>query len=762
MRTRRFLSAAVVLFMFQLSGGQTIANSGTQSNRPTVSNQPSVEEESATLRSVRREVLVDMVVRDKHHRLVTNLRPDEVEVYEDGILQKVNAFRNVGGAEQLASEQGIAAGSTSASPEVISSGAPTATPPVTSLRELNFVAVVFADIAPLNMQFAREAVMDFLNSGNLPNTYVSIYRLKRSLQVVQFYTSNKDILAKAVSSSAKGFTSDATLGVHAEVTSAAYSTLQAAGDNLLNSPRLDQTTAQAVQNALLDPIPIISKDPLFARDSASQDASVSLGNAILTQARIESGLRFASSLSNGLDALDSLHEIVRSQEKLPGRKVVLYLSDGLEFPMARRDAIDGLMSYANRSGVSFYGVDTRGLSVEDPMMRSLAELERTAAISSAQVSDPRTGHKEDDNIQLTAVANKQLALRELAESTGGFVVTDTNEIAEPMKRVMEDIRSHYEIAYTPTATIYDGHFRRIEVKIKRSHLEVHTRKGYFALPNLNGEPLQRFEAEALAAIDSHSSKELLPYQVAVMKFRPNHGTVEHQIAFEVPISSFRPIADPKTGVAQIKAALVALIRNGTGEVVGKVSRELIRNVPASQSSPTSTDRILYAEPIALPGGHYEVDAAVTDQQTGRTAVKRLAFFVDSSKEFGLSSLELVRPDHVSSATQPNALEAAPAVMDPERMLPVLSGTVESESGANLYFVVYPAKLQSGEEPKVVLQVLKDGKEIARKSLALPRPDADGSVPVMLKLSPTPGQCDILVTAQQGAQLAQSSLSVKVE
>ena len=213
-------------------------------------------------------------------------------------------------------------------------------------------------------------------------------------------------------------------------------------------------------------------------------------------------------------------------------------------------------------------------------------------------------------------------------------------------------------------------------------------------------------------------------------------------------------------MAQIKAALVALIRNGTGEVVGKVSRELVRNVSTSQSSSVS-DRILYEEPIELPGGHYEVDAAVTDQHSGRTAVKRLAFFVDSSKEFGLSSLELVRPDHVSSSA-PSPLHSSPAVIDPERMLPELSDTVESGKGANLYFVVYPAKLQSGEEPKVVLQVLQDGKEIARKPLTLPRPDADGSVPVMLKLSPSPGQCDILVTAQQGALLAQSSLSVKVE
>ena len=33
---------------------------------------------------------------------------------------------------------------------------------------------------------------------------------------------------------------------------------------------------------------------------------------------------------------------------------MLYLADGLMFPVNRRDAVDNLISYANRSGVSFY------------------------------------------------------------------------------------------------------------------------------------------------------------------------------------------------------------------------------------------------------------------------------------------------------------------------------------------------------------------------------------------------------------------------
>ena len=46
-----------------------------------------------------REVLLDFVARDKHHHAITDLHPEEVQVYEDGVLQKVNSFRNIEGAE---------------------------------------------------------------------------------------------------------------------------------------------------------------------------------------------------------------------------------------------------------------------------------------------------------------------------------------------------------------------------------------------------------------------------------------------------------------------------------------------------------------------------------------------------------------------------------------------------------------------------------------------------------------------------------------
>jgi len=723
--------------------------------RSQTSPTPAVEQDRPVIHTTTREVLLDLVVRDKHHHAVTDLRPGEVEVYEDGVRQSVRVFRNIQGSEQLAVERSEAGTAKAAAPARIGQDPH----PLNSMRQVNFVSVVFAEIAPLNLEFSRRAVQEFLKSDNVPNTFVTVYKLDRVLRVIQPYTSDKDALAKAVNAAAKGWDSRSGLGVSASVADAGMAGIEANAANVLSSPTTTATQAQAVENELFTPIPSLVTDPLFAANAASQDASFALGNALLVQADLAKGLRFASSLSNGMDSMDALHALVRSQEKLPGRKVVLYLADGLAFPVNRRDAVDNLISFANRSGVSFYTLDTRGLNVEDPMMEAIALQRRTAAESSAQINDPQNGHFEDDDVQLTAVASAQLAMRELAESTGGFAVTNTNEISLPMQHIMEDIRTHYELAYSPTSTNYDGHFRKIEVKVSRPKVTLQTRKGYYALPDLNGESLQPFELLALNAMNAQPATPQFPYQVSAMKFRPQDNAVEYEVTFEIPLSGIKAVADKKTGEVRARAALVAFIHDSSGEIVKKVSRELVRKASATDAAQLQADRILYAEPVQLQPGHYMIDTAVTDEQTGKTSTKRVSVFVDPGKDLSLSSLGLVR--RFDPLTGPRNL-LSPFDLENGHVTPTLADSVSPANPVSLYFVVYPAKPAAAELPKVTLQLLRDGREIARKPLNLDPPGPDGSIPMLVQVSPGPGQCDVLITAKQGASVAESSLSVKVE
>jgi hypothetical protein len=79
---------------------------------------------------------------------------------------------------------------------------------------------------------------------------------------------------------------------------------------------------------------------------------------------------------------------------------------------------------------------------------------------------------------------------------------------------------------------------------------------------------------------------------------------------------------------------------------------------------------------------------------------------------------------------------------------------------DVYFVVYPAST-SETAPTVTLQLYRDGREVGQKTLSPPQPQADGSMPMFLRINPDPGQCDMVITAHQGPMKAEASLSVKI-
>lgn len=711
-----------------------------------------VEDQTPTIRSTTREVILDVIVRDQHHHTVADIRPEEIQVFENGVRQKINAFRNVQGVEQLQTEQKLAKNS---SDRAVTDHA--AAGPATTLRELNFVSIVLAQVAPLNREFAREAVLEFLKSDSLPNTYVTIYRLNPALQLIQPYTTNKAALIRSAEIATNGVKMGSDLDVTADSASGINASIQAHAANIIAAPGTSSATAKSVENDVLNPVPKIVTDPMWARNAASQDASLALGNALVAQAQMETGLRFAESLSNGMDTMDALRELVSVQAKLPGRKVVLYLADGLTLPMDRREVVNSVIGYANRMEVSFYMVDTRGLSTEDPMAGPLADLQRAGAESSVNRVSPMMGHREEDDNQLANSSNKQLAMTELAEATGGFAVENTNQIAIPMERVMEDIRTHYEVAYTPSATNYDGSFRKIEVRVNRPHTQVQTRSGYFAMPDINGVPLQPFEMTALHAINARPIPVSFPYEVSLLRFRPKADAVDHEMAFDIPMSSLKVDVDKKTGMGRVRVSVLAIIHNADGQVIGKVSREFVRSVSKSDLSNLTGKDILDVEPIELSGGHYLIDAAVTDELADKATVKRLSTFVNSGTEFGVSSLELVRAVQPLPSARNNQ---NPFETDTGLIVPTLSDSVSPGQPIGVYFVVYPLST-STVYPKIILQLFHDGKQVERQVLDTQKKQADGSIPVLLQINPGPGGYDMIVTAEQGNLHSEASLAVKI-
>src|SRR5215468_5670822 len=88
--TRLFLTLSLIAVgVIFAANQQEAAKPYGQTQKPRTSDQ------GATVRIGSEEVLLDIVARDKKGRPVTDLKLDEIEIYEDGVKQQINSFRKV-------------------------------------------------------------------------------------------------------------------------------------------------------------------------------------------------------------------------------------------------------------------------------------------------------------------------------------------------------------------------------------------------------------------------------------------------------------------------------------------------------------------------------------------------------------------------------------------------------------------------------------------------------------------------------------------
>jgi VWFA-related protein len=75
-------------------------------------------------------------------------------------------------------------------------------------------------------------------------------------------------------------------------------------------------------------------------------------------------------------------------------------------------------------------------------------------------------------------------MKKLTEETGGRVISVGNKpekLREAFDQVSKELRSQYNIGYTPTNARRDGTFRKVEIRTKDKNYKVQARSGYYAL-----------------------------------------------------------------------------------------------------------------------------------------------------------------------------------------------------------------------------------------------------------------------------------------
>ena len=139
-------------------------------------------------------VTLDVVVRDKKDKAVRDLRAADFEVYEDGVLQRVESFEVFGRPiDEPASPPTSVATAPSATPAAAAAPTPAASGPSVGARP-QVIAFVFDRLGPEARNTAQKAAMTYVDKGRVEGDLVGVFGIDLALRTLQPFTSDVELI----------------------------------------------------------------------------------------------------------------------------------------------------------------------------------------------------------------------------------------------------------------------------------------------------------------------------------------------------------------------------------------------------------------------------------------------------------------------------------------------------------------------------------------------------------------------------------------
>jgi VWFA-related protein len=469
----------------------------------------------------------------------------------------------------------------------------------------------------------------------------------------------------------------------------------------------------------------------------------------------------------GYATTNGLMAIVNSMNRLPGRKAVLFFSEGVSIPPNVQQHFRSVIHAANRANVSVYSVDAAGLRAESTLQASRDEINARSRLRmdnlDRAMNNPGPMTKGLERNEDLLNYSPESGLTQLARQTGGAFIGGANNIDSKLKEIDEDLGTYYLLTYSPTNQNYDGKFRNISVKVKRSGVEALARRGYYAVPPTGSSPMFYYEAPPLALLSGSARPKDFPLLVTGLNFPEATRVGRTAVEVEVPTSAFTFTPDDAKKVYGSDFSIVVLIRDQSKQVVEKLSHHYGLVGPLNSLDAVRKGKILFYREANLPPGKYEVDAVAYDALNGKASVNRCALEIPDAGEndLRLSSVTIIqRAEQIKEKSDSPFLVGDQLMVYPNLGVPVR----KSAKQMGFYFNVYPAK-GATEAPKLTLEVLQNNKSVARVPLKLGEPDPKGRIQYASALpleSLDPGNYELKISVSDAKSTVSRSASFAIE
>jgi VWFA-related protein len=718
----------IVLLIFTLIFAPLLPVLGQSQSRPNTQNDQAIRIGTA-------EVALDVVVRDKKGRPVRDLAASDFEVYEDGERQRIESFRLV---LREAKATGETVSKETAAP------APVAAAKRAAAGEASVIALVFDRLRPEARILARRAALAYAEEGLSPADFTGVFLVDLSLRTMQPYTDQPQLVSQAID----------------RATTLATSTFVS---------NTEQTRTLANRSASLEQQATSAASQAGAagggRDSSGASAAGgAAGAAAVDQMFAQMNSRMLNTFEmlernqQGYATIYALLAVVDSMRNLPGRKSIIFFSEGLAIPPAVQARFRSVVNAANRAQVSIYPIDAAGLRTESGTAETARELNSIAGGRMRQAHSSRedtTGpmsrqlERNEDLLRL----NPETSLGQLADQTGGFLINNTNNLTAGLRRIDEDMRVHYAMSYVPQRQEYDGRFRKITVKLKRSELDVQTRQGYYAIDPASTVPVLDYEVPALAILNTKRTANTFPLRVGGLHFPETNRLGLTPVLVEVPLTAFTFAADKEKKTYATDFSIVALVKDESKQVVQKLSQHYALSGPLDKLEAARKGEVIFYREAELPPGRYTIEAAAFDAPTSKASVRTVTLEVPEADETNLRMSNILLLKRADRLTAEELKQPHPFHFGEVIVYPNLGEALHKAVTKQLAFfvTVWPSKAVAAP-PSLVIEVRQQERVLGQTKAALPAADAAGRIQYASALpldNFQPGSYELRLTVQDG-------------
>jgi VWFA-related protein len=676
-------------------------------------------------------MVIDVVVRDRQGNPVTGLTADDFQIFEDGVRQDVGSLNAVskppvtppGAAVTVVGAPGVPAGEAAQkAPEVL--------------------ALVFDRLSADGRALAFNAANQYVGQGKVANNVVAVFGIDLSLVFYQPFTRDGDAIRAAIG--AAGGRSTSTFGTTRQQSSRSAEQLVRA-TNAANSMT---STAGAGGPAAIG-----------GAASEAQFATI--------ERRMAETFQSLERDEQGYATANALMAVVSAMKAIPGRKSVVFFTEGLAIPPNVKARFESVIDAANRANVSIYPMDAAGLRTLSTTTDTAEGVREASAITLAR--DP-TRDVSDRPMMMALEKNEDLlradphsGLDQLADQTGGFLIANTNNLRGGFQRIDTDMRNYYVLTYVSKNQAYDGRFRIVDVKVKRNDVRVSSRKGYYALRAPSGAPVLGFEAPALAALDRPKLPNDFPVRALSLRFpdadRP--GLVPVLVSVQTAGVMFKEIPERKL----LASDFIVLVRlkDASGTVLEKMSQRYQLQIPVDQLASTKTQEVLFYREPNLGPGLYTLETVVYDALAAKASVRIATVDVSGANRESLRLSSLVAVRRAEKVPEAQRVPGSPLYIGDQLLTPSMGEPFSKAATKELpfYFVVYPAKEGT---PTATLSLLSGGKPLAEGPLELATADATGRIPQVSRIpldALQPGTYELRVVVRQGTQTVTQGLTFRL-